>query len=123
MRLPRPLLAAVLALPALAACKEEPRVSPAAKAEAITIFETRCTPCHGPGGQGNGPASAGLAPPPRNFTDPSWQKGVTDEHLEKIIQYGGSAVGKSPAMPPNPDLMSKPEVVTALRLQVRRFLK
>jgi hypothetical protein len=36
---------------------------------------------------------------------------VTDEHLEKIVMYGGAAVGKSPSMPGNPDLMSKPEVV------------
>ena len=93
--------------------------SEAAKAEAKTIFDTRCMPCHGAGGAGDGPASAGLTPKPRNFTDKSWQTSVTDDHLEKIVQFGGAAVGKSPAMPPNPDLVSKPEVITALRLFVR----
>lgn len=91
----------------------------AAKAEAAQIFSTRCTPCHGPLGKGDGPASAGLNPKPRNFSDTTWQLAVSDGHLEKIIQYGGAAVGKSPAMPANPDLMSRPEVVTALRLHVR----
>ena len=55
----------------------------------------------------------------RNFRDPAWQQSVTDQHIEQIVQYGGAAVGKSPAMPANPDLMSKPEVVAALRAHVR----
>lgn len=90
-----------------------------AKAEALQIFESRCVTCHGPQGAGDGPASAGLTPHPRNFRDPAWQQSVTDEHIEQIIQYGGAAVGRSPAMPANPDLMSKPEVVAALRAHVR----
>lgn len=91
----------------------------AAQQEANQIFETRCTTCHGPEGRGDGPASKGLTPPPRNFHDPEWQKSITDAYIEQIIQYGGAAVGKSPAMPSNPDLMSKPEVVTALRERLR----
>jgi mono/diheme cytochrome c family protein len=102
-----------------AASGGEAGVSAAARKEAQDIFALRCTPCHGPQGHGDGPASAGLTPPPRNFGDPTWQDSVTDEHVEKIIQYGGAAVGKSPAMPPNPDLTSKPEVVRALREHVR----
>lgn len=98
---------------------EAPAVSDAAREEAKQIFATRCFTCHGPTGAGDGPASAGLTPPPRNFQDPVWQQSVTDEHIEQIIQYGGAAVGKSPAMPSNPDLMSKPEVVAALRAYVR----
>lgn len=93
--------------------------SAAAEAEARQIFESRCVTCHGPNGAGDGPASAGLTPPPRNFQDPSWQTSVTDAHIEQIIQYGGTAVGKSAAMPANPDLMARPEVVAALRAKVR----
>lgn len=95
----------------------------AAAAEAKQIFETRCFTCHGTAGAGDGPASAGLTPPPRNFQEPGWQASVTDEHIRQIIQYGGAAVGKSPAMPANPDLMSKPEVVDALRAHVRALGK
>ena len=79
--------------------------------------------CHGASGGGDGPASAGLAPKPRNFQDAAWQKSVSDEYLAQIIQYGGAAVGKSAAMPPNPDLMSKPEVVAALAAHVRSLAK
>jgi mono/diheme cytochrome c family protein len=95
----------------------------AAQQEAKQIFDTRCMTCHGPEGKGDGPASKGLTPPPRNFHDQEWQKAVTDVYLEQIIQYGGAAVGKSPAMPANPDLMSKPEVVAALRERLRNLGK
>ncbi len=93
--------------------------SATAVAEAEQIFSTRCFTCHGAGGAGDGPASAGLTPPPRNFQDPVWQASVSDEHIDQIIQYGGAAVGRSPTMPGNPDLMSKPEVVAALRAHIR----
>ena len=96
-----------------------PPISAADRAEAKELFATRCTPCHGPMGAGDGPASAGLTPKPRNFTDKAWQTSVSDEHIEKIIQFGGAAVAKSPAMPPNPDLTAKPAVVSALREHVR----
>ena len=94
-----------------------------AQAEAEKIFSERCVTCHGANGAGDGPASAGLVPKPRNFQDPSWQKSVSDQHIEQIVQYGGAAVGKSPAMPANPDLTSKPEVVAALRAHIRSFSK
>ncbi len=106
--------------PARAAAAPIPAVDPAAaKAEADKIFAERCATCHGARGAGDGPASAGLVPPPRNFQASEWQKSVSDEHIEKIIQYGGAAVGKSPAMPGNPDLISKLEVVAALRAHIR----
>lgn len=98
-------------------------VSPQAMEEAKTIFSQRCTPCHGPQGKGDGPASKGLTPPPRSFADKSWQQQVTDEHLVKVIKFGGAAVQKSPAMPPNPDLMAKDEVVNGLVQVVRELGK
>jgi mono/diheme cytochrome c family protein len=102
-----------------------PASSVAPSAEAIssakTIFAQRCTPCHGPSGTGDGPASASLDPKPRNYTDAAWQASVDDEYLEKIIKFGGAAVGKSAAMPNNPDL--SPEIVTALKDIVRGFNK
>jgi mono/diheme cytochrome c family protein len=95
----------------------------AAQAEAEKIFSERCVTCHGVSGGGDGPASAGLVPKPRNFQDAAWQQSVSDEYIEQIVQYGGAAVGKSPAMPGNPDLMSKPAVVAALRAHIRALAK
>ena len=79
----------------------------------------RCVTCHGPEGGGDGPGSAGLQPPPRDFRDAAWQGSVQDDYLEKIVVYGGAAVGKSPTMPGNPDLGGKPEVVSALVQHIR----
>lgn len=105
------------------AAEPEPSTGPAQDpaAEATQIFATRCTPCHGATGGGDGPASATLNPHPRNFHDGAWQTSVTDGHIEQIIQFGGSAVGKSPAMPANPDLVGRNAVVAALRARVRSF--
>ena len=91
-----------------------------ATATATQLFATRCTPCHGPSGLGDGPASASLNPHPRNLRDKAWQAKVTDEHIQTIIKVGGAGVGLSPAMPGNPDL-NDPAVVGALRALIRSF--
>lgn len=104
---------------AASAAPEAAAAGPAAIAEAQQIFATRCTPCHGAQGKGDGAASAGLVPPPRDFSSAEWQASVTDEHIETIVKYGGAAVGKAPTMPGNPDLIAKPDVVKALRAHVR----
>ena len=106
-----------------ATAKAPAAASEAARAEAEQIFATRCTTCHGPRGAGDGPGSPGLTPAPRDFQDPEWQASVTDEHLAKIIKFGGAAVGKSPAMPGNPDLMAKAEVVDALCEHIRNLAR
>jgi len=90
------------------------------KEKAREIFIQRCVPCHGSTGAGDGPASATLDPKPRAFGDPEWQKSVNDDHIMKIIKFGGAAVGKSAAMPNNPDL-NDAAVVAALKDVVRSF--
>jgi mono/diheme cytochrome c family protein len=61
-------------------------------------YDMLCTACHGPAGAGDGAAAAALNPKPRNFQDAAFWKGVTDDHLKKVIGKGGMAVGKSPLM-------------------------
>jgi mono/diheme cytochrome c family protein len=91
--------------------------------DAKALFKTKCVVCHGDHGAGDGPGAAALVPKPRAFADAEWQKSVTDEHIKKIILEGGPAVGKSPAMPPNPDLQGKDAVVSALVQLIRAFKK
>lgn len=88
-----------------------PNAAANADAKAREIFSQRCTPCHGADGRGDGVASKGLTPPPRNFHEKSWQDSVTDEHIVNIIKVGGAGVGKSAAMPGNPDLKDEATLV------------
>lgn len=90
-------------------------------AEAKQLYQARCVVCHGATGKGDGVTAATLNPKPRNYSDPAWQKSVTDEQIAEIIIKGGAAVGKSPLMPPNPDLAGKKEVVDALVKLIRGF--
>ena len=102
-----------------------PAAQPAADpvADAKDIYTNRCTVCHGTTGKGDGDGSAALDPKPRDFTSDEWQASVTDDHLQKIIVYGGAGVGKSPTMPANPDLDAKPEVVAELVKLIRGLAK
>lgn len=98
-----------------------PSVPYVSEAEGQKTFVSRCAACHGTTGKGDGPGAAALNPKPRNYTDKEWQKSVTDDQIAKTIMYGGAAVGKSPNMPAQPDLSSKPEMVAALVKVVRSF--
>jgi mono/diheme cytochrome c family protein len=125
----RIILVLVGAAVALAACSKsssDNQPQPSAQldsAQAKDVFNSRCATCHGPNGDGNGPAAAALNPKPRNYHDRDWQKKVTDDDLKKTITYGGAAVGKSPSMPASPDLEQKPEVIDGLVRIVRDFGK
>jgi mono/diheme cytochrome c family protein len=103
--------------------EEAAKITPEVKAEAESIFDDRCTACHGSDGDGKGPASASLKPGPKDFRDAKWQKSISDEKITKAIISGGEAVGLSAGMPGNPDLEEKPEVVAALVAHVRSFGK
>ena len=89
--------------------------------EARSIVTSRCVMCHGSDGNGAGPSGATLNPKPRDFTNKEWQKATSDAQLKLAIVKGGAAVGKSPLMPPNPDLEGKPEVVAQLVAAIRAY--
>ena len=129
----RILLVAILALAAGCGKKSSsPQAEPATDspattaavspvAEAQTTFKTICATCHGESGLGNGPAATALNPKPRNYSDKTWQASVTDDQIKQTILMGGAAVGKSPAMPAQPQLKEKPEVVTEMVKIIRTF--
>ncbi len=59
------------------------------------IFQTTCVSCHGTEGKGNGPASTGLNPSPRNFTSKQgWVNGPKLTSIYQTLQEGikGSAM-------------------------------
>jgi mono/diheme cytochrome c family protein len=59
-----------------------------------------CASCHGAGGAGDGPVSAGLDPKPTDHTDGAYMSSLSDDHLFTVVKEGGGAVGKSVLMAP-----------------------
>ncbi len=94
-----------------------------ADAEAQTYYKANCVVCHGANGQGDGPGASALDPKPQDFGNAAWQTATDDATLSKAILQGGAAVGKSPMMPAQPALQSKPEVLAALVKIIRGFKK
>jgi hypothetical protein len=98
-----------------------PRAPLAPADEAKDIAESRCAMCHGKTGKGDGPNGMTLNPKPQDLTTKEWQKSVSDAQVRSVILKGGAAIGKSPLMPANPDLESKPAVVDELVKIVRTY--
>jgi cytochrome c551/c552 len=99
----------------------QPALAPAD--EAKRLLHDRCVMCHGQDGRGDGPSAATLSPKPRDWTGAEWQRSATDAEIRNAILGGGVAVGKSPLMPPNPDLKDKPAVTDELVKLVRGYGK
>lgn len=68
------------------------------------VYQTRCSPCHGPDGKAMTDTAKALTPKPRDHSDGAYMNALTKEHLTKVTKNGGPAVGKSPIMPPHTDL-------------------
>lgn len=67
------------------------------------LYKTTCVSCHGVEGKGNGIASAGLNPAPRDFTSSNgWKNGRAIVQMYKTIQEGipGSAMVAYDYIPP-----------------------
>ena len=75
------------------AAKRPNPVPPSAESVATgqRLFLIYCTPCHGPGGKGDGPVSPKFIPPP-DLTHPSIQKGRSDGYMQHVIGMGGAVM-------------------------------
>ena len=82
---------------------EQPAVAQGDAAHGQQVYATTCTPCHGQGGKGDGPAAASLNPKPADHTNKDVIGARTDSKLAEIIKMGGGVVGK-PTMPAAPQL-------------------
>ncbi len=61
-------------------------------AQGQTLYEDNCLICHGPKGEGNGPAAAALNPKPFNFTQKKFWATTSDKQIAAIIQSGKGAM-------------------------------
>lgn len=126
------LLAPVLGLMG-AGCKRPPSDPPSLGIEAAPVvsdenlvqarayYAAHCVQCHGPHGHGDGKDAATLRPRPQALSDRMWQSNVSNARIERVLQHGGSAVGKSPVMPAFADLQGQPQLRSALVALLRSF--
>lgn len=85
-----------------------------AEAAAPAAYTATCESCHGPEGKGNGVAAQALNPKPADLS----MSNLNDADLDKVINGGGPAIGKSPTMPPMGAALSaaqKAEIVAYLK--------
>jgi mono/diheme cytochrome c family protein len=73
------------------------------------VYAQRCVLCHGNEGKGDGPASAGLNPKPRNHTDGAYMNAQSNDQLLTVIRSGKGA------MPAWGSVLSDEEIHAALR--------
>lgn len=84
-------------------------------------FVNTCVTCHGAEGKGDGIAAAALDPKPRDLSDSSYVSSLSNEHLFKVINEGGTSVGKSAAMPAWGGALSEQDiwnVISYIRLDI-----
>ncbi|MEO6970480.1 MAG: cytochrome c/FTR1 family iron permease [Chthoniobacterales bacterium] len=66
------------------------------------LFTQNCLSCHGPDGDGKGPAGIGLVPPPTAFTDQSRARERSVFALNQVIEQGlpGTSMASFAGLPP-----------------------
>jgi mono/diheme cytochrome c family protein len=80
------------------------------QAQGKRIFYAQCVWCHAdatPAGPSN---RSNLTPVPPLLNDGSVLNGESDEYMQNIITLGGSAMGKSPMMPPYGRVLTPEEI-------------
>jgi mono/diheme cytochrome c family protein len=85
-----------------------------AAADGRSLYNDKCTLCHGIRGDGRGPAGAALSPKPTDFTDPSYWQKTNDKKITDAIKNGVSAM---------PAFDLKPEEIKAISSYMRTFKK
>lgn len=91
---------------------DDPRVV----AEGKTLYLANCAACHGESGAGDGPAAAGISPPPADLRSVVQRPMSGDGYLMWAISDGGAAMGS--AMPAFKDTLSETD-----RWRIIRFLR
>ena len=108
------LSAAFAAAALLAACTPEggtPAPQALASHPGASDYAQYCAACHGAGGRGDGPASAGMQPPATDLTLLARRNGGSFPTLQAMARINGHTMGKTDSpMPPIGELLDGPTV-------------
>jgi mono/diheme cytochrome c family protein len=85
-----------------------------AAADGRSLYNDKCTLCHGIRGDGRGPAGAALSPKATDFTDPSYWQKTNDKKIADAIKNGVSAM---------PAFDLKPEEIKTIISYIKTFKK
>jgi mono/diheme cytochrome c family protein len=76
----------------LAAARRNPvAATPESIGRGGALYAVYCTPCHGPGGKGDGLVTPKFVPPP-DLTNADLQKGRTDGYWQSYLTVGGAVM-------------------------------
>jgi mono/diheme cytochrome c family protein len=79
--------------------------------QGAVLFGRYCAVCHGPEGKGDGFNAFNLDPRPRDLSDSTYMRALSDAQVLQTISGGGRSVNKSPLMPPYGWTLSRQEVL------------
>jgi mono/diheme cytochrome c family protein len=63
------------------------------------LYHRYCAVCHGHEGKGDGFNAFNLDPRPRDLSDSTYMRALSDDQIVQTISGGGRSVNKSPLMP------------------------
>jgi len=72
-----------------------PKKTPELLTQGKKIYEQNCALCHGPKGDGKGPAGAALKPAPTNFTKPLKEWPITRGETNKVFSVISKGIPNS----------------------------
>jgi mono/diheme cytochrome c family protein len=81
-------IAAALLLASVARAAEPPKKTPELVAKGQTTFSKFCASCHGPKGEGDGPAAKALNPKPKNLATDALAHGATAQGVFDTLSTG-----------------------------------
>ena len=63
------------------------------------LYNKYCVVCHGQEGKGDGFNAFNLDPRPRDLSDSTYMRALSDDQIVQTVNGGGRSVNKSPLMP------------------------
>jgi cytochrome c oxidase cbb3-type subunit III len=83
--------------------------------QGAALYGKYCSVCHGTEGKGDGFNAFNLDPRPRDFSDSTFMKALSDDQLVQTISGGGKSVNKSPLMPSYRGTLSRQQISYIVR--------